>query len=385
MQERRLVRLLEERYDAPAACLRRDRALADVVHALVELVDDLDRLIVEDDEATPVLASVIGDALDAMLVEQGGSIFRGAGYIDKSLVDFLAVHLLIAFGKRRAGRALALGGDLLRDLPKRLLHLLRLLIKRLLFVEKNVIVGDFHLEQRAGVFQFHIRAIVLQDFDRAFDLLDLGLRGVLRCLFQLFFQTLYGGFCVAVLMKRIQRLGHGVGVVKEVTMPAILVSLFVEQPPLIRLIVAVSIIVDDIADSFGQRGAISHGRPFGLGEVQSPAIHLRPFARADGAKVEMLEIMRRTMPRALVIDILIHRRKRTRVVRCRLDLIWLKGNKLLIRIIDAIKTCCNQILTRLNSCTVLSLIAIQSLVALPLIGGIADIKKERTDICAISL
>ena len=55
-----------------------------------------------------------------------------------------------------------MGGDLLRDLPKRLLHLLRLLIKRLLFVEKNVIVGDFHLEQRAGRKWFYIFSVFFQ-------------------------------------------------------------------------------------------------------------------------------------------------------------------------------------------------------------------------------
>ena len=86
-----------------------------------------------------------------------------------------------------------------------------------------------------------------------------------------------------------------------------------------------------------------------------------------------------------MIDIHIIGRKRAVIIRHGFDLIRLERNKLFIRIIDAIKSSRNQILSCLDSCAVLPPMTIQSLVALPLISRLTDVQEGRTDIRSIPL
>ena len=72
MHERRLVRVLEERDDAPPVGERRDQPLVHAPAAIRRLVvafNDLDGLVIKDDEALAVFRSIISDALDAMRVQ----------------------------------------------------------------------------------------------------------------------------------------------------------------------------------------------------------------------------------------------------------------------------------------------------------------------------
>ena len=78
-----------------------------------------------------------------------------------------------------------------------------------------------------------------------------------------------------------------------------------------------------------------------------------------------------------MIDIHIIGRKRAVIIRHGFDLIRLERNKLFIRIIDAIKSSRNQILSCLDSCAVLPPMTIQS--------RLTDVKEERTDIRSIPL
>ena len=76
VEERRFIRRLKERDDPlPVRDVLR-RSLDDLVHLLVEFVDDGDRLVVEDDVTTAISAAVVRDALDTDLVqcERGGFI-----------------------------------------------------------------------------------------------------------------------------------------------------------------------------------------------------------------------------------------------------------------------------------------------------------------------
>ena len=68
MEKCGFIRLLEEGDNTPAARLRRDRALAYAVHALVELIDDINCFIIKNNEAATVLHPLVSNALDAVLV-----------------------------------------------------------------------------------------------------------------------------------------------------------------------------------------------------------------------------------------------------------------------------------------------------------------------------
>jgi len=78
VHEGRLVCRLHERDQAVHTAVRRcDITLRPVRLLLVELLNDLDCLIIEDDKATTVAASVVGDALDTDLVQSERGGLRG--------------------------------------------------------------------------------------------------------------------------------------------------------------------------------------------------------------------------------------------------------------------------------------------------------------------
>ena len=144
VKERGFVRLRKERDDALTVTNILRRALDNFAKHLIELVDDGDCLIVEYDETAAVFSPHIGNPFDPCCVQ----IFRG-GFIPTCNLGNVLVEIsscivwCIVKRKRPVTYFFCIFFEQLYDF--------RLICKIHLFVKENVVVGDFDLEETAGL------------------------------------------------------------------------------------------------------------------------------------------------------------------------------------------------------------------------------------------